>query len=196
MTSQCPRCAAPRLGDFPFCHICGLDMRYAAPPAMPPQQPLPAQQPLYAAQPPVPTNYYQPAPPQAPVQQPYATPPVPSYYRPDRWLPVPAASLQPTDIGTPPAATATSVPSDSSATTDQPPATQASQPVTAPSVCLRCYSPLHPGYSQCSNCGFDNATAWTVPGAGRAQTPMLPVALAILGAGLVVAAGAIFLVAR
>jgi hypothetical protein len=68
--------------------------------------------------------------------------------------------------------------------------------VTGSSVCLRCYSPLHPGYSQCGNCGFDNATAWAVPGAGRAQLPMLPVALAILGAGLIVAAGAIILVAR
>ena len=38
MTSQCPRCATPRLGDYPICQRCGLDFRYVGAPAMPPQQ--------------------------------------------------------------------------------------------------------------------------------------------------------------
>lgn len=58
MTSQCPRCAAPRLTDNPFCPTCGLDFRTvvptmpdnsAAPPTMPATQ-QPAGQPVQPVQ--------------------------------------------------------------------------------------------------------------------------------------------------
>lgn len=60
MTSQCPRCATPRVSDYPFCGTCGLDFRAATPATptqeglppqqqLPPEQGLPAQQPNYGA---------------------------------------------------------------------------------------------------------------------------------------------------
>jgi len=60
MTSQCPRCGAPRMGDF--CHNCGLDFKQAGGQAMPPQQQLPPSQPIYSPAPP-PQPTYNPAPP-------------------------------------------------------------------------------------------------------------------------------------
>jgi len=69
MTNQCPRCATPRAGDYPFCQKCGLDFRAGAP-AMPPQQQLPPQQPPYGA-PQQPPPAYQP-----PTPQPQAAPAV------------------------------------------------------------------------------------------------------------------------
>lgn len=160
MTSQCPRCAAPRLGDYPFCHQCAFDFRNAAGQAMLPQQQLPPQQPLYGV------------PPQAPSNEQH-----------DPWAaagqfvaPLPPAHDPPTVLPSEPT----------------PP-----QPLNAPSVCLRCYAPLHPGYTQCGNCGFDNAAVWTTPApATPAGLPALPVALGVLGAGLLIAAGALFMVAR
>jgi hypothetical protein len=160
MTSQCPRCAAPRLGDYPFCHQCAFDFRNAAAHALPPQQQLPAQQPLYGASP-----------------QP------PLYQQPDPW----AFTGQPV-TPQPPAYEPPAV---------APPAPAAPQTLNAPSVCLRCHAPLHPSYSQCGNCGFDNAAAWATPApATPAGLPALPVALGVLGAGLLIAAGALFMVAR
>jgi len=71
------------------------------------------------------------------------------------------------------------------------------QPVAAPSVCLRCYSPLHPGYAQCGNCGFDNSSAFAAAALAPAgQIPLLAVALALLGAGLLIAAAALVFVAQ
>jgi len=45
MTTLCPRCSAPRLGDSPICQVCGLDFRFAGAPPTPPQGQLPPQQP-------------------------------------------------------------------------------------------------------------------------------------------------------
>jgi len=64
-------------------------------------------------------------------------------------------------------------------------------------VCLRCYSPLHPGYARCGNCGFDNSSAFAAaPLAPAGQIPLLAVALALLGAGLLIAAAALVFVAQ
>ena len=130
MTNQCPRCATPRVGDYPFCQTCGLDFRAVAP-AMPPQQQLPPQQP----------------PDGAPQQQPPA-------YQP-----------------------------------------QTPQPQAAPAVCPRCNTPLYPGYTRCTNCGYDSAAPWgaTPPAAAR-RGRILPIALAIGVVVVLVAAGAIVLV--
>jgi hypothetical protein len=202
MTSQCPRCASPRLGDYPFCHQCGFDFRFAGGPAMPPQQTLPSQQPLYGTPPQQPYGapqapyYFQP---QLPPQQ------APAYQPPNQWAapwqtpatqpPAPIAAYQPAPQ--PPTASgrsAEAVPATDQATPDQ---SAAWQPPTAPSVCLRCYAPLHPGYAHCSNCGFDNSTAWaTTAPAASPKTPPLAFALALLGAGLIAAAGAVFFVAQ
>jgi hypothetical protein len=203
MTSQCPRCASPRLGDYPFCHQCGFDFRFAGGPAMPPQQPLygsPPQQPYGAPQAPY---YYQPQlpPRQAPAYQPpnqWAAPwqiPAPQPAGPPATYQPPAA-YQPAAQTVPTAsdASAEAVPATDQATPDQ---SAAWQPPTASSVCLRCYAPLHPGYAHCSNCGFDNSTAWvTTAPAASPTTPPLAFALALLGAGLIAAAGAVFFVAQ
>jgi hypothetical protein len=89
---------------------------------------------------------------------------------------------------------------DPSAATDAPQTTTVATPplpVSAPSVCLRCYSPLHPGYARCGNCGFDNSSAFTAAALAPAgQIPLLAVALALLGAGLLIAAAALVFVAQ
>ena len=213
MTSQCPRCAAPRLGDNPFCHQCGFDFRYSGGPAMPPQQSLPPQQPLYGT--PQQPLYG------APPQQPYGVPPSPYYYQP-QYPPQQAPAYQPPNqwgspwqapqapvtpppalqapAQTPPTAsdlsaeTAPVTPATDQATPDQ---SSAWQPQTAPSVCLRCYAPLHPGYSHCANCGFDNSTAYTAAApTASTEVPRLAFALGLLGAGLIVAAAALVFVAQ
>ena len=210
MTTQCPRCATPRFGESPFCHQCGLDLRGAGGPAMPPQQALPPQQPLYGA--PQQPLYG------APPQQPYGVPPSPYYYQPqslpqqvpayqpaNQWsspwqapqAPVAPSPASQAPAPTPPTASdssAEAVPATDQATPDQ---SSAWQPQAAPSVCLRCYAPLHPGYSHCANCGFDNSTAWsaTAP-ATSTRVPPMAYALALLGAGLVVVAAALAFVAQ
>jgi len=212
MTTQCPRCGAPRGADGVFCHQCGLDFRAAGGPSMPAQQALPPQQSLYGTPPP-PTGYQQsgwvaPQPPGwvAPQQAPgwgpppqrqgWGAPPPPAPWQPVQtppaaWTPAPAAP----PAGAPPDGSA-----DPSAAADpsQPTAVaMPPQPVSAPSVCLRCYSPLHPGYARCGNCGFDNSSAFAAaPLAPAGQIPLLAVALALLGAGLLIAAAALVFVAQ
>lgn len=75
------------------------------------------------------------------------------------------------------------------------PATPPADPQPAPtpvqaaqSVCLRCYTPLYPGYTKCSNCGFENSTAFSAPPAAPARNATLPIVLAAIGVGLLVAA--------
>jgi hypothetical protein len=206
MTSQCPRCGAPRIGDF--CHQCGLDFRTNAGQAMPPQQPLPPQQPIYNPAPPPqsqgyftqqtpPAGYY----PQVPQGPGYYSPPPPAYPAPSQWAPqtpapTPQAANQPNTL----AQTADAQATDLGQTADAggQPATQPNaQSVNAPSVCLRCYAPLHPGYALCSNCGFDNTSAWGAAAAAHpAGVPTLAIALALLGACLIVAAGVLVFVAQ
>lgn len=65
----------------------------------------------------------------------------------------------------------------------------------APSVCLRCYVPLYPGYTKCTNCGYDNSAAWGAAPAASPRTSMLPIALAIVGVALLVGAALLVLVA-
>jgi len=217
MTSQCPRCGAPRMGDF--CHQCGLDLRGGTGQAMPPQQQLPASQGLYQSRPQPPQPGAYPPPPQAPGGYPlppgfYQPPPqAPGFYPPPAtpprpWGPPPPPP-PPNQLWQQPAPTqgvagssaevAGPTQSESPAGTEPQspaPAFGTLQPVSAPSVCLRCYSQLEPGSSVCQNCGFDNTAAWaTTPVAPSAGVPSLAVALALLGAGLIIAAAALVIVA-
>jgi hypothetical protein len=82
MISQCPGCAAPRLNDAAFCHVCGLDFKTVAP-AMPLQSEIAPQQspavPARAAAAPqatAPNQYPAPAPQPAPVACPRCGAPV------------------------------------------------------------------------------------------------------------------------
>jgi hypothetical protein len=190
MTSQCPRCGTPRMGDF--CHSCGLDFRPGTGQAMPAQQ-MPPTQTVYGT--PQQQAYQTPVYPQTPGYPPQQ----PTYYQPQTlggYYPQTPGFQAPSPWAPPPP----SVPQP-----DATPATDASdqqdasvpQPVTAPSVCLRCYAPLHPGYTRCGNCGFDNATAWGAAALAPATgVPVLASALALLGAGLIVAAGVLLFVAQ
>ena len=235
MTSQCPRCGAPRMGDFPFCHHCGLDLRQSGAPSMPPQQQLPPQQPIYGS--PQQPIYGSPqqtfGPPTAPIA-PYGQPQAPYYYPPQQAQPPayqqpnqgttpwqasqPAASpapLAPYAPPTPAASFGTAASTDAQAAADSADVAALDQSATAPTdaatdassatgtatpaaptVCLRCYAPLYPGYSHCTNCGFDNNIVY---GALAAQAsrgiPAIAYALTLLGAGLIVAAAALVLVA-
>jgi outer membrane biosynthesis protein TonB len=69
------------------------------------------------------------------------------------------------------------------------------QPVASPSVCPRCYAPLYAGATRCGNCGYETGAAWgTAPAAHGSSA--LPIALALLGVGCLVLAGAVFVVAQ
>lgn len=186
------------MGDF--CHNCGLDFKLAGGPAMPPQQQLPPAQPIGSSAPPQPT--YNPAPPpqsagyytQAPPPAGYYAPSPPTYPASNPWA-------APGPQGTPPGQPLPPQPGDTASDSQfggQPAAASSfAQPVSAPSVCLRCYAPLHPGYATCGNCGFDNTSAWGAAPLARANgVPMLAVALALLGAGLIIAAAALLIVAQ
>ncbi len=70
------------------------------------------------------------------------------------------------------------------------------QPEPAPAVCLRCYAPLNPGSPLCTNCGFDNRIAWSMPAPVAAKRSMLPAALALVGVALIVAALVLVAVAQ
>jgi hypothetical protein len=204
MTSQCPRCGAPRLGDF--CHQCGFDFKGGGQ-AMPPQQQMPPSQPIYSPAPP-PQPTYNPAPP--PQSAGYFTqPPQPAgYYPPSQqgypasnpWgapaaPPAPPEPAEPT-VSSPEPADAAGQPTDLQFG-GQPQGFGAPQPVSAPSVCLRCYAPLHPGYAVCGNCGFDNSSAWGAEPLARATgVPPLAIALALLGACLIGAAAVLVFVAQ
>jgi hypothetical protein len=69
-------------------------------------------------------------------------------------------------------------------------------PLAAPTVCLRCYSHLPAGYSRCANCGFDNGSVFGASTLAPARIPMIAVALALLGAGLLITAAALVFVAQ
>jgi hypothetical protein len=68
-------------------------------------------------------------------------------------------------------------------------------PAPAPTTCPRCYAPLYPDYPQCTNCGLDTRAPWGMTAAPR-RSPMLPLAIALLGVGLLVVAAAVFVVAQ
>ena len=183
MTNHCPRCGTPRLGDYPICQGCGLDYRLLVAPAMPPQQP------FYGAA--MPPGYGQP--PQGYGQPPqgYGQPP-PGYGQPP-----PGYGQPPPGYGQPP-----QPPSGYGQTPGfgQPPSPAVGQPApqpiqAAPSVCLRCYTALYPGYTRCSNCGFENSSAWSAPATAPARNATLPIALAVAGVGLLVLAAALVVAA-
>jgi hypothetical protein len=197
MTSQCPRCGAPRMGDF--CHQCGFDFKGSGAQAMPPAQQMPPSQPIYSSAPP-PQPTYNPAPPPAQNAGYYTQAPPPAGYYPASQPSNPwAAPVAPAPAPAPAAAPADFAPADSQSgqpTTPDFGQTQP-QPVSAPSVCLRCYAPLHPGYPRCGNCGFDNSTPWgAAPLAPTTGVPILAIMLALLGAGLIIAAAALVFVAQ
>jgi hypothetical protein len=202
MTSQCPRCGAPRLGDF--CHQCGFDFKGGGQ-AMPPQQQLPPSQPIYSSAPP-PQPTYNPAPPPQAAGYYTQAPPPAGYYPPSQqgypasnpWA-APAAPTAPTapTVSPPQPADAAGPPADSQFDGQSATAIAPAQPVSAPSVCLRCYAPLHPGYGVCGNCGFDNSSAWgAAPLAPATGVPPLAIALALLGACLIAAAAVLVFVAQ
>jgi hypothetical protein len=205
MTSQCPRCGAPRLGDF--CHQCGFDFKGGGQ-AMPPQQQMPPPQPIYSPVPPPQPTYNPPPPPQSAGYYTQAPPPA-GYYPPSQqgypasypWTaPIaPPLPIAPTAPGAPtaPPADAAGQPTDSQFGDQSTAASAPAQPVSAPSVCLRCYAPLHPGYAVCGNCGFDNSSAWGAAPQARANgVPPLAIALALLGACLIAAAAVLVFVAQ
>jgi ribosomal protein L40E len=186
------------MGDF--CHNCGLDFKQAGGQPMPPQQPLPPSQPIYSSAPPQPA--YNPAPP-APQSAGYYTqaPPPAGYYQPSQSAypanPWAAPGSQSSPPAQPMTQTGDAVAVDAPFGGQPATANAAAQPVSAPSVCLRCYAPLHPGYALCGNCGFDNTSAWRAAPLARTNgVPMLAVALALLGAGLIVAAAVLLFVAQ
>jgi uncharacterized protein (DUF983 family) len=201
------------LGEAPFCHNCGLDFRAAGAPQMPPEQTLPASQSVYGAPPPPPTGFYQ-----AP-----GYPPQPGYFYPPAWqygqpsAPPPSGQApapwgatpqyqpqyQPPQVPAPqmPPPTPVAATSDSTAVTADEGSSgfavvPATAPLAAPTVCLRCYSQLPAGYTSCANCGFDNGSVFAASTLAPARIPMLAVALALLGAGLLITAAALVFVAQ
>jgi ribosomal protein L40E len=169
--------------------MCAFDFQAAAammppPQALPPQA-LPPQQPLYDAP-----------------QQPQPSQQPPPYGQPNQWTAPWQATPAPWPPAPPPAPPAEEPAADQTAEVSAPAEEQATdqpapQTLAAPTVCLRCYAPLHPGYTQCGNCGFDNATAWGItPAQAPSRIPLLPIALALLGIGLLIAAAALVLVAQ
>jgi hypothetical protein len=92
MTSQCPRCGSPRLGDKAFCAECGLDLRTASAPVAPPP-PAWAYQPPAPAPTPTPAAPTSPPPPPPPAPTPVAPPPPPP---PLAAQPQPPAKVAPT----------------------------------------------------------------------------------------------------
>lgn len=171
MTSQCPRCSAPRVGDSPFCQNCGFDFRFAPVPAASPQPPAP--------QPPAPQAPSYGAVPQPPAGQ------APSYGE------APQPGMQ---YGQPPAQGAQGYGYQPAPTA--PAYGQPAQPGPAPTTCMRCRAPLYPGYTQCGNCGFDNRAPWSGPAPAAPVTPtaparrsVLPIALVVGGVALLAVAG-------
>jgi len=165
---------------------------------MPPEQQLPPSQPIYSPAPP-PQPTYSPAPPPQTAGYYTQAPPPAGYYPPSQqgypasnpWAAPTAPTAQP-----PQPVDAAGQPADSQFG-GQPQTFGVPQPVSAPSVCLRCYAPLHPGYAVCGNCGFDNTSAWgAAPLARTTGVPPLAIALALLGACLIAAAAVLVYVAQ
>src|ERR1035437_3986279 len=70
------------------------------------------------------------------------------------------------------------------------------QPV-APTTCARCSAPLYFGQMQCANCGLDLRGSWATPiPPSRARSSTLPIAVGLLGAALLVAAAALFVITQ
>lgn len=69
------------------------------------------------------------------------------------------------------------------------------QPPATPSVCPRCYAPLYAGATRCGNCGYETGAARGMAPAAHGSSA-LPIALALLGVGCLVLAGAVFVVAQ
>lgn len=163
MTSQCPRCSAPHVGDNPICQTCGFDFRFAAAPVTPPQQ-----------------QY----------------PPQPTYYGQPTQLPAPVSQVQPGAYqASGPVGSSYGQPQGYQPAGPAPAYGQAPGPGAAPSVCLRCYAPLYPGYTQCGNCGFENRSAYAAPAPAAAKRSNLPIALALAGVALLAVAGVVVIVA-
>jgi uncharacterized protein (DUF983 family) len=193
MTSQCPRCGTPRLDVYPICSRCGFDFRSAGAPANPAQQ-LPPAQPIYGAQP-----YGQPA--AQPQPQGFGQPP--SYGQQASFgEPQPPSSGQSPSYGQPPSF-------GQSPSFGQPPSygqprrfgepLSFAQPVPppTPSVCPRCYSQIAAGYTQCGNCGYDTRASWSAARpAPQSRDLMMPIALALVGISVLVAACSIYVIAQ
>jgi hypothetical protein len=182
MTSLCPICGTPRLAAF--CQKCGFDFRtvdaqFATPPPPPPVYQAPPPPPLYGATGPQP---FQAAPPQPPLYQAPSPPPPPPAEPPPPPAPEPAAP--PIQAYQEPA------PQDFGQPTYQP----FGQPPPTPSVCPRCYAPLY-GATRCGNCGYETGPAWGMAPAAHGS-PVLPIALALLGVAFLVLALAVFVVAQ
>lgn len=78
-----------------------------------------------------------------------------------------------------------------------PPQQTAPPPQATSSVCPRCNAQLYPGFTQCSRCGYDARAAWGMPVPFvQPRRSMLPYGLIVAGVALLVAAGAIFVVAQ
>ena len=180
---------------------------YGAPPQQPygqPQHPYGAPQAPYYYPGQQPPAYQQSSPWGSQWQAPQPPPvPVPVYQTPAPIQPDPLADQSAVAPATDQAATTDPAATDAAATdpgaTTDPAAataTATAQAPAAPTVCLRCYAPLQPGYAGCGNCGFDNSIVWgalATPAGNR--IPTVAYALALLGAGLIVAAVALVLVA-
>ena len=80
---------------------------------------------------------------------------------------------------------------------DQSPGFGRPLPPPTPSVCPRCYSQIYPGYTKCSNCGYDTRASWGAPSpVAPARASTLPIALAMLGIAFLVAAVALVVVTQ
>ncbi len=82
-----------------------------------------------------------------------------------------------------------------------PPAYPTAAPQSPPVACPRCYVALHPGYTQCVNCGLDLAAARAMPTSAWApqvarRKSRLPIALALGGVVLLAISGGLFAIAR